>query len=110
LAILAVGGFHDLILFHQVHVLGPSIIFPEEKVLALLRSGKDTDCFKLLQTSLFWEQVIEIPKLNAFKSADSAEVLQNLSVPEMNPPKTTLQKCFGHPTTSPQKTYEFTSS
>jgi hypothetical protein len=48
LALLAVDGFHDLILFHQVHVLGPSIVCPEEKVLALMGSGKEADCFKLL--------------------------------------------------------------
>ncbi len=87
LAILAVDGFHDLILFHQVHVIGPSIVFPDEKVLALLGPGKDADCFKLLQTSLFWDQELEVPKWNALKSADSAEMLQTLSVPETNPPR-----------------------
>ncbi len=35
LALLAVNGFNDLHLLHQVHVLSPSIVFPEEKILAL---------------------------------------------------------------------------
>jgi hypothetical protein len=87
LATLAVDGFHDLILFHQVHVLGPSIVFPEEKELTLMGPGKDADCFKLLQTSLFWDQEIEVPKWNALKSADYAETLQTLTIPETNPPR-----------------------
>jgi hypothetical protein len=87
LAILALDGFHDLNLFHQVHVLGPSIVFPEEKVLTLQGPGHEANCFKLLQSSLFWDQEIEVPKWNALKSADSVETLQVLTVPESNPPR-----------------------
>ncbi len=98
LAFLALVGFHDPIQFHQVHVLPPSIVFPEEKVLALMGSGKEADCFKLLQNSLFWDHEFEVPKWNVLKSAESAEAIQALTIPENNPPQITFQKYFGHPT------------
>ncbi len=53
LACIAVDSFHVIILLHQVHVLGPSIVFPKEKVAALSGLENSANVFKLLKDSLF---------------------------------------------------------
>ncbi len=71
LALLAVNGFNDLHLLHQVHVLSPSIVFPEEKVLALAGSNSTAECFKLLKTSLFYVHEVGVPRWSALKGAET---------------------------------------
>jgi hypothetical protein len=87
LAFLAVNGFNDLYLLHQVHVLGPSIVFPEEKILALSGSGPVAECFKILKDSLFNDHEIGVPRWNALKGAETKEDVQNLTETATNPSK-----------------------
>ncbi len=87
LACIAVDGFHELVLLHQVHVLGPSIVFPEEKVVALSGSTQSADIFKLRKDSLFQDHDIPVPKWASLKGADSVDSLNALTVPETNPTK-----------------------
>jgi hypothetical protein len=61
LALLAVNGFNNIHLLHQVHVLGPSIIFLEEKILALARSSSNAECFKLLKATLVNDHEVRVP-------------------------------------------------
>jgi hypothetical protein len=84
---ITVDGFHDLILLHQVHVIGPSIMFPEEKIVALSGFGNNADTFKLRKDPLFQDHDIPVPKWASLKGADSADSLQALTVPEANPPR-----------------------
>ena len=87
LACLAIDGFHDLVLLHQVHVLGPSIVFPEEKVVALSGPDKTASNFKLRKDTLFQDHDIAVPKWASLKGVDSLETLETLTVPDANPTK-----------------------
>jgi hypothetical protein len=86
-ACIAVDRFHEIVLLHQVHILGPSTVFPEEKVAASLGSESCADIFKLCKDTLFQDHEIPVPKSAALKGADTAEALEALLVPDANPPK-----------------------
>ncbi len=43
--LLAVDHFHNLILLHQVSIIGPSIFQLDQHILALSRSGNSASCF-----------------------------------------------------------------
>jgi hypothetical protein len=87
LALLAVNGFNDLHLLHQVHVLGPSIVFPEEKILALAGSSSTAECLKLLKASLFHDHEVGVPRWNALKGAETKEAVEALTETATNPSK-----------------------
>jgi hypothetical protein len=87
LACIAVDGFNETVLLHQVHILGPSIVFPEEKVGALLGAERVASVVKLCNESLFSDHDVAIPKWASLKGADTLDALESLSVPDANPPK-----------------------
>ncbi len=87
LACIAVDCFHDIILLYQIHVLGPSIIFPEEKVVSLSGSETQADIFKIRKDSLFLDHDIPVPKWASLKGAESMESSAALTVPDSNPTK-----------------------
>ncbi len=86
-ACIAVNGFHDLVLLHQAHVLGPSTVFPDEKLVALSGADSTADIFKLCKDSLFQDRDIPVPKWASLKGADSVKSLEALVVPDTNPSK-----------------------
>jgi hypothetical protein len=87
LACIAVDSFYEITLLHQLHILGPSIVFLEVKVAALLGSDNNADLFKLRKDSLFPDHDIPVPKWTALKGADTLETLEALSNPDTNPTK-----------------------
>jgi hypothetical protein len=84
---LTVDGVNELILLHQVHVLGPSIVTPIKKVIALSDSDRSADGFKLRRDTLFQDHEIFVPKWSQLKGANSADAVAALCSPVSNPTK-----------------------
>jgi len=53
LAILVVDSFNKVHLFHQIHILGPNLLFPSERIMALSGQVFLAPCFRL-NSKMFW--------------------------------------------------------
>jgi len=87
LAIIAVDSFNEIYLFHQVHVLGPSLCFPWERIMAL--SGQDfpNSCYKLNSDTLFLNVEVPVPDWDFLSSAETSEFVRRLVVDDSNSSK-----------------------
>jgi len=95
LAILIVDSFNEIHLFHQVHFLGPNLLFPSERIMALSGQTFPAPCFRLNSDYMFANIEVPVPDWNQLKSADSIESGKS-SIAEM-------QKCFGSPSSGHRK-------
>jgi hypothetical protein len=78
--LLAVDHFYNVVLLHQVSVLGPSLFQPDQFILALSGSGAIASCFRV-HPSTFSTPVEETPcpTWNDLKRAiDSTEIRHSL--------------------------------
>jgi hypothetical protein len=85
LSILAVNGFNQLFLFHNVHYHSQNLFYSESKLLGLPVSGARTDCFHLYPISLFQDVEIQTPNWRGLKGATSLDVINLLQIAEHNP-------------------------
>jgi len=87
LAIIAVDSFNEIYLFHQVHVLGPSLLFPSERIMAL--SGQDfpNRCYKLNSDTLFLDVEVPVPDWDFLSSAETVDFVRRLVVDDSNSSK-----------------------
>ncbi len=83
-SLLAVDIFNDLFIFHQVHFMSPSLLIPDEKILALTDFSNPSPSFHLHMDSLFQTIKVNVPKWAQLKSADSVESIMSLTAPENN--------------------------
>jgi hypothetical protein len=80
--LLGVDHFHNVFILHQVSVLGPSMIQPEQHILALCGSGNSASCF-CIHPSTFSTPVEETPcpSWGNLKGASSNVEIRALVVP-----------------------------
>ncbi len=80
--LLAVDHFHNVLLLHQVSVLGPSMFQPDQHILALCGSGSSASCLRI-HPSTFSTPVEETPcpTWGSLKSASSNAEVKALVAP-----------------------------
>ena len=87
LALIAIDSFNEIYLFHQIHALGPNLLFPLERIMAL--SGQDfpNTCYKLNSDTLLLDVEVPVPDWDFLSSAETAEFVRRLVVDDSNSSK-----------------------
>jgi hypothetical protein len=86
LALLAVNGFHELLLFHSIHFKQQNLFCSESKLLGLLGGGSKADCYHIDPASATKDLEFNAPVWRDLKGATDAAAVQALQVPDQNPP------------------------
>jgi hypothetical protein len=81
-AALAVDHFQEIVLLHNITVLGPNIRVPDTMILALSGSGPVADCLRLPPSIFDTDLSIECPGWAEIKRASSASDIEALVVPD----------------------------
>ena len=81
-AALVIDHFQEVVLLHNITVLGPNIRVPTMKILALTGSGSSADCLRLPVTIFDTDLSFECPGWADLKRASSATEVEALVVPE----------------------------
>ena len=81
-ALLAVDYFQELVLLHNVTVIGPNFRVPDMKILALSGPGPIADCLRLPPSIFETDLSIECPGWAELKRACSASDVEALVVPD----------------------------
>ncbi len=71
LSVLAVNGFNELFLFHNVQYQSQNLFYNASKLLGLSGSGAKADCFCLDPISLFQDVEFQAPNWCDLKGASS---------------------------------------
>jgi hypothetical protein len=85
LALLAVNGFHEILLFHTVHFHQQNLFCTESKLLGLLGGGTKADCYRIDPASASQDLEFNAPIWRDLKGAVNAAAVVALQVPEQNP-------------------------
>jgi hypothetical protein len=85
LALLAVNGFHELLLFHNIHFKQQNLFCSESKLLGLLGGGPKADCYHIDPASATRDLEFNAPVWRDLKGAPDAAAIQALQVPDQNP-------------------------
>jgi len=81
-AALVIDHFQEIILLHNITVLGPNIRIPDMKILSLSGAGSAADCLRLHPSAFETDLSIECPSWVEIKRASSAPEVEALVVPE----------------------------
>ena len=90
LAILVVDSFKEVHLFHQVHILGPNLLFPAERIMALSGQVFPAPCFQLNSDYMFANMEVPVPNWVQLKEVEDVASVRSLVVTHENPP---ILKC-----------------
>jgi hypothetical protein len=85
LALLLVNGFHDLILLHNVSFLQENIFCAESKLLGLLGGTSRAEVYRIDPISASLDLEFQSPVWRDLKNVASADLVNNLQVPDQNP-------------------------
>ena len=81
-ALLAIDYFQELVLIHNITVIGPNLRTPDMKILGLSGSGPVADCLRLPPSIFDTDLSIECPGWAEIKRAATATEVEALIVPE----------------------------
>ena len=86
-ALLGVNGFNEIIVLHNVTILGPDLLHPVTKIIALMGAELLAEGVKL-HTAIFDEDSIDLPcpKWNDLKQATDKDDIAKLTPPDTNIP------------------------
>jgi hypothetical protein len=85
LALLVVNGFHELLLFHNIHYHQQNLFCIESKLLGLLGGGEKADCYRIDPISASQDLEFNAPLWRDLKGASDAAAVSALQVPDQNP-------------------------
>jgi hypothetical protein len=86
LAFLVVYSFNEVHVFHQVHILGPNLLFPTERIMALSGYEFPTPCYRLNSDYMFANIEVPVPDWDQMKKAQDVASVKSLEVSNRNPP------------------------
>ena len=81
-AAIAIDHFQEVVLLHNITVLGPNLRIPDTMILALSGAGPVADCLRLPPSIFDTDLSIECPGWAEIKRASSATEVESLTVPE----------------------------
>jgi hypothetical protein len=85
LALLAVNGFYELLLFHNVHFQQQNLFCTESKLLGLMGGGSKADCYRIDPVSAIQDLEFNAPVWQDLKGVSDAAAVSVLQVPDQNP-------------------------
>jgi len=84
-ALLGINGFNEVMVLHNIAVLGPDLLQPTTKILVLYRAGSLAEGVKLHPVMFNRKRINLIaPQWNALKQATDANDILKMSAPEAN--------------------------
>jgi len=86
LAILVVDSFNEVHVFHQVHILGPNLLFPAERIMALSGHEFPTPGYRLNSDYMFANIEVPVPDWDQMKKAKDVASVKSLEVSNRTPP------------------------
>jgi hypothetical protein len=86
LAILVVDSFNEVHVFHQVHILGPNLLFPAERIMALSGHEFPTPGYRLNSNYMFANIEVPVPDWDQMKKAQDVASVKSLEVSNRIPP------------------------
>jgi hypothetical protein len=84
LALLAVNGFHELLLFHNIHFRQQNLFCSESKLLGLMGGGQKAECYRIDPASAVIDLEFNAPAWRDLKGAQDAAAVKALQVPDQN--------------------------
>jgi hypothetical protein len=85
LTLLAVNGFHELLVLHNVHFHQQNIFCTKSKLLGLLGGEAKADCYRIDPTSATQDLEFNAPVWRDLKGAPDSAAVSALQAPEINP-------------------------